>query len=137
MDIQIFVDDEYGGDCFELSLEEMVDEKLSRINIEALAVNVLYSEYQLQTPAQCASVLYSYFTYTYFKNICIEYIFSIGREELKETDLFLQSWTSFLMLQQGDIAARLLKEGLLYYKGTDGLLEMARQGAIKFLQKRE
>ena len=32
------------------------------------------------------------------------------------------------MQQSGEVAARLLKEGLLYYKGTDGLLEMARKG---------
>lgn len=128
MDIQIFVEDECGGDSFELSLEEMVDEELVGVNLKVLAQDVLYSNYQLQTATQRASVLYSFFTYPYFKEIHIEDIFSIGREELRDTDTFLQSWIDFLMQQSGEIAARLLKEGLLYYKGTEGLLEMARRG---------
>lgn len=64
----------------------------------------------------------------YFKDIHIVDIFSIGREELRDNDLFLQSWIDLLMHQSGEVAARLLREGLLYYKGTEGLLEMARQG---------
>ncbi|SFG92663.1 hypothetical protein SAMN05660649_03161 [Desulfotomaculum arcticum] len=128
MDTQIFVEDEDGGDSFELSLEEMVDEKLVGVNLKVLALDVLYSNYQLQTAAQRASVLYSYFTYPYFKEIHIEDIFSIGREELRGTDIFLQLWIDFLMQQSGEVSARLLKEGSLYYKGTEGLLEMARKG---------
>ncbi|MGE5631884.1 MAG: hypothetical protein ACM3TR_12415 [Caulobacteraceae bacterium] len=127
MDTPIFVEDEYGGDSFELSLKEMVDEKLVGVNLKVLALDVLYSNYQLQTAAQRASVLYSYFTYPYFKEIHIEDIFSIGREELSDTDEFLQSWIDFLAQQSGEVSARLLKEGLLYYKGTEGLLEMARK----------
>ncbi|KJR44918.1 hypothetical protein UF75_4711 [Desulfosporosinus sp. I2] len=128
MDTQIFVEDEDGGDSFELSLEEMVDEKLVGVNLKVLALDVLYSNYQLQTAAQRASVLYSYFIYPYFKEIHIEDIFSIGREELRDTDMFLQLWIDFLMQQSGEVSACLLKEGLLYYKGTEGLLEMARKG---------
>jgi hypothetical protein len=128
MDTQIFVEDEDGGDSFELSLEEMVEEKLTGVNLKVLALDVLYSNYQLQTTAQRASVLYSYFTYPYFKEIHIEDIFSKGREELRDTDMFLQSWIDFLMRQSGEVAARLLREGILYYKGTMGLVEMARQG---------
>ena len=55
MDARIFVEDENGGDSFELRLEEMVDEKLAGINLKILALDVLYLEYQLQTPAQRAS----------------------------------------------------------------------------------
>lgn len=128
METQITAEDEYGGDTIELSLEEMVDEKLVGINLKVLALDVLYSNYQSQMPDQRARVLYSYFTYPYFKDISIEDIFSVGREELTDTDEFFQSWIDFLMQQSGEVAARLLKEGLLYYKGTDGLLEMARKG---------
>lgn len=128
MDTPISVEDEFGGDSFELDLEEMVDEKLVKVNLKVLALDVLYSNYQLQPAAQRASILYSYFTYPYFNEIHIEDIFSIGREELKDTDLFLQSWIDFLMEQSGDVAARLLREALLYHKGTDGLVEMARKG---------
>lgn len=128
MDTQIFVEDEDGGDSFELSLEEMVDEKLVGVNLKVLALDVLYSNYQLQPATQRASVLYSYFTYPYFKEIHIEDIFSIGREELRDTDIFWQLWIDFLRQQSGEVSARLLKEGSLYYKGTEGLLEIARKG---------
>lgn len=128
MDTPIFIEDECGGDSFELNLEEMVDEKLVGVNLKVLALDVLYSNYQLQPAEHRTSVLYSYFTYPYFKNIHIENIFSVGREELRDTDVFLQSWIDFLMKQNGDVAARLLKEGILYHKGAMGLVEMARQG---------
>jgi len=128
MDTQIFADDEDGGDFFELSLEEMVEEELAEVNLKVLALNVLYSEYQLQPPDKRASELYSYFVYPYFNDIHIEDIFPIGREELKDTDVFLQSWIDFLMQQNGETAARLLREGIMYHKGVDGLAEIARQG---------
>ncbi len=128
MNLQVFVEDECGGDSFELSFEEMVDEKLVGINLKVLALDVLYSNYQLQTANKRANILYSYFAYGYFKDIHIEDIFSIGREELRDTDMFLQSWIDFLMTQSWEIAARLLRESLIYYKGTEGLVEMARQG---------
>jgi hypothetical protein len=128
MDTQVFVVDEWGGDSFELSLEEMVEENLVVINLKVLALEVLYSDYQLQPANKRASSLYSYFSYPYFKEIHIEDIFSLGREELRDTDLFFQSWIDLLMQQSGEIAARLLKEGILYYEGTEGLVEMARQG---------
>ena len=128
MDTPIFVEDELGGDSFELSLEEMVDEKLIGVNLEILALDVLYSTYQLLPTTQRASALYSYFTYPYFNKVKIEDIFSIGREELRDTELFLQSWIDLLMGKSGDVAARLLREALLYHKGTEGLVEMARKG---------
>ncbi len=128
MDTQIYVEDEYGGDSFELDLEEMVNERLVGINLNILAQDVLYSNYQLHTAAQRASVLYSYFEYPYFMDIHIEDIFSVGREELRDTDMFFRSWIDLLMQQRGDVPSRLLKEGLLYYKGIEGLLEMARKG---------
>lgn len=48
METQITAEDEYGGDTFELSLKEMVDEKLVGINLNILALDVLYLNYQLQ-----------------------------------------------------------------------------------------
>jgi len=127
MDTQVFVEDEDGGDSFELSLEEMVEEKLAEVNLRVLALNVLYAEYQLQPVDKRASELYLYFAYPYFSDIHIEDIFPIGREELKDTDMFLQSWIDFLMRQSGETAARLLREGILYHKGADGLVEIANQ----------
>ena len=128
MDTPICAEDEWGGDSFELSLEEMVDERLVGINLKSLALHALYSEYQLQPANNRAKALYLYFSYPYFKDIHIEEVFSVGREELKDIDNFFESWIEWLMLKNGDLAARLLKEGILYSKGIKGLLEVARQG---------
>lgn len=123
-----FAEDEDGGDCIELDLEEIVGERLTGINLKTVALEVLYSEYQIKPAEERARSLYVYFSHPYFDGIRIEDIFSKGREELKDTDMFLQSWIDFLLQQKGDTASRLLKEGMLYYKGADGLIEIARKG---------
>lgn len=42
--------------------------------------------------------------------------------------MFFEYWIDFLMKQKGEVAARLLKEGVLYYQVTEGLLTIARKG---------
>ena len=126
MNTTVYADDD-SGDLIELSLEEMVGEKLVNINLRTVALDVLYSDYQIQPTKERANSLYDYFNYSYFDEIHIEDIFSIGREELKDTDIFLQSWIDFLMQQKGETATRLLKEGVLYYKGSEGLIEISRK----------
>lgn len=122
------VEYEDGGDCFELSFKEMEEEGLISVNIYRLALEVLYTEYQLQTPDRRAERLYSYFNKSCFKNISIEDIFSLGREELQDMDMFLQLWIDLLMKQQGDSVLRLLNEAILLHKGLNGLKEEARRG---------
>lgn len=128
MKITVFADDEDGGDVVELSFEEMVKEHLLGVNLNVFALDVLYSNYQNHPISQRASVLFSYFSYPYFQNIKIEDIFAVGRIELKDTDIFLQSWIEYLMHQEGEVAARLLPEAILYFKGPEGLPAMARIG---------
>jgi len=123
---QVLVEDESSGDSFDFGIEELVEEKLVSINLRALALNVLYAEYQLQPADSRAQSLFSYFRLPYFKDIHIEDVFSVGREELRDIDLFFQSWVDYLMQQSGEVAARLLREGALYSKGTLGLVEAAR-----------
>lgn len=128
MKITVYAEDEDGGDIVELSFEEMVDEHLIGVNLNVFALDVLYSNYQNHPVSQRASVLFSYFSYPYFQNIKIEDIFAVGREELKDTDIFLQAWIEYLMHQDGEIAARMLSEAILYHKGHEGLPAMARIG---------
>lgn len=92
-DTQISVIDE-GGDSFELNLDKLVEEKLAGIKLRVFALDVLYTVYQLQPTDRRAVSLYSYFSYPYFRGIHIEDIFSIGIEELKDTDIFWQTWIS-------------------------------------------
>ncbi len=128
MDTQVSVVDEGGGDSSDLNLDELVDEKLAGINLRVFALDVLYTGYQLQPKDKRADILYSYFSYPYFREIHIEDIFSIGIEELKDTDIFWKSWINLLMKQSGEVEARLLKEAILYHKGIAGMLEMAKIG---------
>lgn len=127
MEVSVTVIDENMGDSFELSFEQMVEENLVYISLKELALNVLYSEYRLQPMDKRPEILYEYFQYPYFKDIHIEDIFSVGREELTDTDAFLQSWIDYLMLQNGEPSTRLLKEAALYLYGSDGLVEIARK----------
>lgn len=131
MNTTVFAAADDSGDLIELSLEEIVEEGLVHINLTTVALDVLYSEYQVQPSKERAGSLYDYFIYSYFDEIHIEDIFSIGREELEDTDAFLQSWIDYLMQQKGETAARLLKEGMLYYKGSEGLVEIAREAYIE------
>lgn len=126
MEISIIVEDEQGGDSFEFDLESMVSEDLTKVDLKTLALEVLYSNYQIQSIEQRASVLYSFFKYCYFENIHIEDILSIGREKLKDINEFFRFWIDFLMRQESHIASRLLKEGALYHNGIEGLVEVAR-----------
>jgi len=126
MGTQVLVENESSGDSFDFGIEELVQEKLVSINLRVLALNVLYAEYQLQPADNRAPRLFSYFSLSYFKDIHIEDILSVGREDLDGLDLFFQAWIDFLMLQKGEVAARLLREGALYFRGTQGLVEAAR-----------
>lgn len=128
MELSVYVDDENGGDSFYLRFEEIKDEKLIGINLNVMSLDVLYSVYQSKAENERVNDMYSYFSYPYFKDIHIEDIFFVGREALKNTDKFWELWIDLLMRQSGELAARLLREGILYHKGAVGLLEMARKG---------
>ncbi len=91
IDATILAEDEYGGDYVQLGIDEMVDEGLVSIDLKKFALNTLYSEYQFQPIDKRVENMYVYFDIPYFKGIHIEDILSIGREELKDTDIFFQS----------------------------------------------
>lgn len=127
MDLQVEVENEW-DDEFNLDLEELVNEKIIEVRLEKFALKVLYCNYKIQTKENRAESCYLYFSYPYFKDIHIEDIFNIGKEELNDTDYFWNNWIEVLMTKSGDVALRLLKEAILYHKGEEGLLIQARLG---------
>ena len=73
--------------------------------------------------------MYLYFACSTFAKLHMEELFHVGREELKDTEQFWEDWIDLLKEKNGDTEARLLKEAILYYKGIDGLYEMAEKNA--------
>ena len=127
MDLEVVVANDY-GDEFTLGLEELVEEKIINIKLKKLAVKVLYCNYIIQTKEKRAESTYLYFKYLYFHDICVEDIFDIGRERLKDGKCFWNDWIKCLMTKKGDLEARLLKDAILYHMGIDGFLIKAREG---------
>lgn len=125
LDISVCVESD--GDGFELRLEELAEERLLEQDLKQLALHVLYTDYQVQKTEKRAEDMYAYFAYGFFREIHIEEIFSSGKEALEDEDKFWQDWIEILSDKNGDLEARLLEEAVLYYRGEDGLLEIAEK----------
>lgn len=83
----------------ELELEEVVNEKLAILDLKQIALHLMYSKYQVAEGEERVAALYRYLTWNICKDIKVEEIFSVGPEELKGIDLFMEEWISFLKNQ--------------------------------------
>lgn len=113
-------------ETFSMNLQELQNEKLVDIDLNLLALSVLYAVYQAASPETRAQELYGYFSIPFFRNVKLEQMLSLGREELKGLPEFWDSWIKLLSSKGGDMEGRLLKEAVLCYKGEEGILELAR-----------
>ncbi|MFA6736513.1 MAG: hypothetical protein WC102_08275 [Saccharofermentanales bacterium] len=127
LETSVIVSAECGADDFVLYLDDMVKENLVRIDLDNFAREVLYANYQhSRTTEERVSVLFSCYRIDFMSDICIEEIFAVGRDELTETDEFIQAWITFLMGQKGDVAEKLLIDGCLYFGGVKRLHDVAK-----------
>ena len=108
-----------------LGLEELNGENITNLDLTRLALSVLYADYQLTKPEERAESLYSYFIYSIFRDIHVEDILRMGREELDGLDRFWEDWIALLETKAEQTATRLLREAALYYGGTEGLARIA------------
>ena len=115
MDTEIFVENDY--DNFSMGLEELTQEGVITTNLESLALHVLYATYQLEKPTMRARKIFDYFSISFFRNIHIEDMLSLGVEELTGLADFWKLWIELLVSKKGDVAGRLLRETILYEKG--------------------
>lgn len=81
LNLDIQVQDEDGCEDMQMDLETMQDNDLINVNITHLALQTLYAEYQMQNPEERAGAPYTYFQYPIFRDIHIEEMFRVGREE--------------------------------------------------------
>lgn len=129
MDTEVLVVNDW--DDFHIGLEKLVKEKLASIDLDSLALYVLYAQYQVLQEDARAVTIYSYYQIPFFRKIRLEDMLSIGREELKGLSRFWDDWITLLSKEEGDVPARLLMEAVRYQKGNSGLLEAARLAYAK------
>ncbi|NMB27979.1 MAG: hypothetical protein GX987_08025 [Tissierellia bacterium] len=131
LNLSFFVSDRDTGDWNELEFEEVMDEILTTFNYKRIVLNLMYATYQITKGKERTESLYRYLTWDKCKNTKIEDMFSIGSEELKNIDSFMEEWISFLADTNGDRAAELLLEACLYNEDKDYLCEIARTKYLK------
>lgn len=118
-------------DCFELGLEEIVNEELVILNLKQIALNLMYAKYQTTKGRERTAELYRYFSWDMCKSIKVEEIFTMGPEELKGTGQFMEEWIAFLKSTDGDMAGNLLLEACMYQGGIDLLCKVATEKSLR------
>lgn len=111
----------------ELELEELVNEKLVSLDLKQIALNLMYAKHQAAEGEERLAALYRYLTWDMCKNIRVEEIFTVGPEELKGIDSFMDEWITFLKNMNGDGAGDLLLEACIYQGGISRLCEVAKE----------
>ena len=110
-----------------LGVEDLNAEKITDFDLDELALNTLYAAYQVKKPEERAADLYTYFTRSVFRDVHVEDVLGMGREELKDLDRFWNDWIALLETKSGYRESRLLKEAAFYYGGNEGLERVARR----------
>ena len=110
LNLAFFVSDRDNEDWNKLEFGEVLDKILTTFNYKRIVLNLMYATYQATKGKERTESLYRYLTWDMCKNTKIEEIFSIGPEELKRIDYFMEEWISFLTDMDGDRAGELLLE---------------------------
>ena len=114
-----------GYDGEPADLETLEEEKIIHTDLTQFALLTLYADYQVQEAEDRAEDLYLYFTYPAFRELHIEDMFRMGREELTGEEQFWKDWIALLETKSGSVETRLLREAVLYHEGLDGLIRLA------------
>ena len=123
-----------GGDCVELTVEEMVSEGLVSLNLKKIAGLTLYAAYRANELPKRVSKLYQYFSRSMFREISLEDMITAGPEPLEEMQSFLDAWIAWLREQEDQYTPRLLIEAVKLRSGDEGLLEEAKRTANRHPQ---
>lgn len=121
-EMAVNTDEEYDDP---VDLDLLIEEKIVREDIKQMALLTLYAAYQVLAPDKRAEDIYLYFAYYAFRELHIEDMLHVGRENLTGTEQFWKDWIELLKTKSGDTESRLLKEAVLYSEGVRGLIEIA------------
>lgn len=110
-------------------LEVLAENGIIRTDLKQLALLALYADYQAQDAENRAEDLYLYFKISSFRELHIEDMFHVGRENLTGTEQFWKDWIELLKTKSGDMEGRLLQEAVLYMEGARGLLKIADENS--------
>ena len=127
--IRVWVNNEW--DEMGLDLEEFVREGIVKAELKEIALMILYSCYQASEKVERAKKIFSLFGNTVFHDIQMVEVRNIGRERLKDEEVFWEDWIALLLNEDGTLVARLLKEAILFTKGVDGLAVIAKENYAK------
>ena len=124
-EMEVNAQNEYIDETDPANLETLVKNKIVKTDIKQLALLTLYTEYQVLDVTSRAQNIYLYFSYYAFKELHIEDMFYVGRENVKEIEQFWEDWITLLKTKSGDMEARLLQEAILQNKGVEELVKIA------------
>lgn len=122
-EMSVSADSEF--DCDPVDLEALVDNHIVCEELRILALLTLYAAYQTREAGERAEELYSYFFHYPFRDLHMEDMFPMGREELPDAERFWKDWIALLRTKSGSVEGRLLKEALIYSQGVEGLVKLA------------
>lgn len=124
-EMEVGTESEYSGECDPADLQDLADHSIIKTDLKQLALLTLYADYQALEADRRAEDLYLYFSLRAFRDLHVEDMVHVGRENLTETEQFWSDWIALLKNEAGDVEARLLQEAVLYQDGVDGLVAMA------------
>lgn len=124
-DLNILLEmDEYDSN---LTIDDLVDDKLLIVNMTQMAEQTLYADYQVRQPDERAENMYRYFVYPAFRDINVEKALQSGKQTLKQLDLFWNDWIFVLTEKEGEMETRLLREAALSCGGMPFLEKVAEK----------
>lgn len=129
LELEIFVTGEY-ADCVDepLSLSEMAEKRLVKIDMKKVLLCALYAEYRASELKDRPNALYWIFSSYTSYGLTLEQLMQQG-DGLPEFDQFLTAWISYLGIQTGRRSQKLLNEAMELADDDHCLLENARRYA--------
>ncbi len=113
-----------GSDIFDYEINDIISFELVDVDINKICLNLLFIIILISNNK--FEEIYNYYKLYSFRNIKLEDSFSLGLQEIKDLDIFLQNWIQFLSQKNDDISFKLLINYLEYsnYNNYKKVLEM-------------
>lgn len=111
----------------ELLFEELVEKGIVKASLKQVAARLLYLLYTLQDKECRVEAIYCSYAWEMDRDIKLEDMLSSGAEPLKDIELFVVDWISYLKGKNDKNISRLLLDAVRYQKGMLGVGELAQE----------